>query len=202
MTLVLGITGTIASGKSSAAACFAELGAVTVSADQLAREVVVPGSATLAALVAAFGSAILTPAGELDREAVARLVFADPAARARLNAITHPAIASLSTARLAALRAEGVPLVVYEAPLLFEAGAEQRVDRVLVLTVDPTVQRARLSARDDLTPAEIEGRIAAQWPQWQKVARADFVIDNSGTIEQLRTRVTELHRYLFSASQR
>ena len=112
MTLVLGITGTIASGKSSAAACFAELGAVTVSADQLAREVVVPGSATLAALVAAFGSAILTPAGELDREAVARLVFADPAARTRLNAITHPAIASLSTARLAALRAEGVPLVV------------------------------------------------------------------------------------------
>ena len=202
MTFVLGITGAIASGKSSAAACFAELGAVVVSADQLAREAVAPGTATLTALVAAFGSDILAPDGGLDREKVAHQVFADPAVRAQLNAITHPAIARLSSERLGALRAKGVALVVYEAPLLFEAGAEQRVDSVLVVTVDPSLQRARLCARDGLNQAEIEGRIAAQWPQWQKVARADFVIDNSGSLEQLCTRVKELHRYLLSASQR
>ena len=202
MTLVLGITGAIASGKSSAAAGFVELGAAAVSADQLAREVVAPGSATLAALVAAFGPGILTAEGGLDRETMAHRVFAEPAARERLNAITHPAIARLSVERLGALRANRVPLVVYEAPLLFEAGAERRVDRVLVLTVDPAVQRARLRARDGLSQEEIDGRVAAQWPQWQKVARADFVIDNSGSMEQLRARITELHRYLLSASPR
>ncbi len=201
MTLVLGITGGIASGKSSVAAMFADLGAVVVSADQLAREAVAPGTDTLARLVEAFGPAIIDASGALDREALGRIVFADPAARERLNAITHPAIARLSEARLGELRGQEVPLVIYEAPLLFEAGAEQRVDRILVVTVAPAVQQQRLADRDGLTAEQIAARIAAQWTQAEKVARADYVIDNSGTFEQTRSQVTSLHHFLLSAGQ-
>jgi len=202
MTLVLGLTGGIASGKSSVAAMFAELGAVVVSADQLAREAVAPGSATLQALATAFGPAILGPAGELDRVALGRMVFADPAARERLNAITHPAIARLADARLRELRARNVPLVVYEAALLFEAGAERRVDRVLVVTIDPAIQRARLKDRDQLDATAIESRISSQWPQTDKVVRADFVIDNSGPLEETCRQVAALYDFLLSSEQR
>lgn len=196
MTLVLGLTGGIAAGKSSVAAIFAELGAVLVSADQLAREVVTPGSPTLRALVAAFGPTILSPAGELDREQLGRIIFADAQARARLNTITHPAIARLAEARLLALREQQVPLVVYEAPLLFEAGAEQRVDRVLAVIASPRVQQERLCARDRLEPAAASARISAQWPQAEKVARADYVIDNSGPLAETRRHVIALHQQL------
>lgn len=202
MTLVLGLTGGIASGKSSVAAMFAELGAMVVSADQLAREAVAPGSATLRALVVAFGPEILDSAGKLDREALGRMVFVDPAVRERLNALTHPAIARLAEARLRELRARNVPLVVYEAPLLFEAGAERRVDRVLVLTIEPTVQRARLQDRDQFDAAAVESRISAQWPQADKVARADFVIDNSGTLEETCRQVSALYHFLLPDGQR
>lgn len=201
MTLIVGLTGSIASGKSSVAAMFAELGAVVVSADQLAREAVAPGSSALTELVAAFGPAILTPGGELDRKAIGRLVFADAAARARLNAITHPAIARLAEVRLRELRAGGAPLVIYEAPLLFEAGTGKRVDAVLVVTIEPALQQSRLAGRDQLAPDEVRARIAAQWPQAEKVARADFVIDNSGPLEETRRQVVALYRQLLSRAQ-
>lgn len=198
MTLVLGITGGIAAGKSSVATMFAELGAAVVSADQLAREVVATGSTTWRQLIDAFGPAIVDQAGALDREALARRVFGDPAARARLNAITHPAIARLAEDRLQQLRASAEPLVVYEAPLLFEAGAAGRVDLVLTVTVDPVVQEQRLAAREKWSPAEIQARIEAQWPQAEKVARADFVIDNSGPPAETQRMVAALHGYLLT----
>ena len=198
MTLVLGLTGTIASGKSSVAAMFADLGATVVSADQLAREAVAPGSATLHALVAAFGASIVDAAGTLVREALAQRVFDDPAARAQLNAITHPAIARLAEARLRELRTRHVPLVIYEAPLLFEAGAAQRVDLVLTVMLDPVVLRQRLAGRDHLAPAEMQARIDAQWPQAEKIARADFVIDNSGSLAETRRQVAALYQHLLS----
>jgi len=198
VTLVLGLTGTIASGKSSVAAMFADLGATVVSADQLAREVVAPGSATLQALVDAFGPSIIDAAGALVREALAQRVFDDAEARARLNAITHPAIARLAETRLRELRALKVPLVIYEAPLLFEAGAAQRVDLVLTVTLDPALLRQRLAGRDRLTPAEIQARIDAQCPQAEKVARADFVIDNSGSLAETRRQVAALYQHLHS----
>jgi dephospho-CoA kinase len=198
MTLVLGLTGGIAAGKSSVAAIFAELGAVLVSADQLAREVVAPGSPTLQTLVAAFGPTILTPAGDLDRETLGRLIFADAPARERLNAITHPAIARLAETRLQALREQQVPLVVYEAPLLFEAGAEGRVDRVLVVIATPQLQQERLCARDRLVPAAAIERIGTQWPQAEKVARADYVIDNSGPLAETRRQVIALYQQLLA----
>lgn len=200
MTLVLGLTGGIAAGKSSVAAIFAECGATVVSADQLAREVVAPGTPVLQELAAAFGAAILTAGGELDRDRLGRLVFADPQARLKLNAITHPAIARLAATRLAALRQTQVPLVVYEAPLLFEAGAQGRVDRVLAVIAALQVQCERLCARDHLDPAAARERIAAQWPQAEKVARADYVIDNSGPLEATRRQVLALHQHLLAAA--
>lgn len=198
MTFILGITGGIGAGKSSVVALFAELGVPVVSADQLARQAVAPGTPALAELVVTFGSQILAADGTLDRAILATQVFADPAARARLEAITHPAIAALAVQRLDELRASGVPLAVYEAPLLYEAHAEGRVDLVLTVIADPAVQRLRLAARDSLGAAAIEARIAAQWPQAEKAARADFVIDNSGDLAATRRQVLALYRYLIN----
>ncbi len=194
--MVLGLTGGIASGKSTVAGCFAELGAAVVSADMLAREVVNPGSPVLEELVNVFGQRILTEQGSLDRVALAKQVFADPAARLRLEKITHPAIAHLSECRLAELRRAPLSLIVYEAPLLFEAGAERRVDQVLVVLVEPQVQLERLRLRDGLSEEEAGRRIAAQWSQSDKVKRADFVIDNSGSPQQTRDMITALYKHI------
>jgi dephospho-CoA kinase len=194
--MILGITGNIASGKSRVAARFARLGAVVVSADQLAREAVAPGSDALRALVRRFGDRILREDGDLDREALGRIVFADSAARQELEAITHPAIARLADERLASLRAEKHPLVVYEAPLLFEANAVNRVDRVLLVAVAPEVQLARLMARDGLDEEASRQRIEAQMPQADKVARADYVITNSGDWDACERQVDALFEEL------
>jgi len=196
MTLILGLTGGIAAGKSTVAAIFAELGATVVSADQLSREAVAPGTPTLQSLVAAFGTTILDATGQLAREHLGEIVFADPQARERLNTIVHPAIAALAENRLQALRRQQVPLVVYEAPLLFEAGAEGRVDRILAVIASPQLQQQRLCARDRLDPAAARVRIAAQWPQAEKVVRADYVIDNSGDLTETRSQVRALYQQL------
>lgn len=194
--MILGLTGSIASGKSTVADCFVECGAILVSADQLAREVVNPGSPTLAQLVDVFGMDILTAGGSLDREVMADKVFADPGARRMLESITHPAIAHLAECRLAELQKAPHDLIVYEAPLLFEAGAESRVDEVLVVVVDPAVQLQRLLERDKLHEAAARQRIAAQWPQADKVQKADYVIDNSGPLQETRAMVEALYDYL------
>lgn len=194
--MILGLTGSIASGKSTVADCFVECGAILVSADQLAREVVNPGSPTLAKLVDVFGMEILTAAGSLDRGVMARIVFADPGARRKLESVIHPAIAHLAECRLAELKKAPHDLIVYEAPLLFEAGAESRVDEVLVVLVGPSVQLQRLLGRDRLSEAEARQRIAAQWPQTDKVQKADYVIDNSGPLEKTRAAVEALYDYL------
>ncbi len=194
--MILGLTGSIASGKTAVAEMFVSYGAILVSADQLAREVVNPGSPTLDKLVEAFGLEILTASGTLDRELLGKKVFADPTSRRQLEAITHPAIAHLAECRLADLKKSPHDLIVYEAPLLFEAGAAGRVDRVLVVVVDPAEQLRRLQARDQLTVDEAQQRIAAQWPQADKVQRADFVIDNSGSLEQTRIHVAALYHYV------
>lgn len=190
--MILGITGNIASGKSTVADFFAEAGARILSADQLAREVVRPDGPVLGQLVQRFGDKILLADGGLDRAALAELVFADPDARRELNAITHPAIARLAEQRLQELDRSGADLIVYEAPLLFEAGAEGRVDRVLVVTVAPEVQLRRLMQRDALDESAARQRVAAQMPQAEKVRRADFVIDNSGSREACRRQVRKL----------
>ncbi len=194
--MILGITGGIASGKSFVADSFVACGATLVSADLLAREVVNPGSPALGKLVEAFGLEILTAGGSLNREVLAQKIFADPAARQILESITHPAIAHLAECRLTELKNAPHDLIVYEAPLLFEAGGEGRVDQILVVVVDPSLQMERLVKRDQLSEEEALLRIAAQWPQGDKVQKSDFVIDNSGSLEQTRHAVSALYSYL------
>lgn len=190
--MILGVTGGIASGKSSVTAMFRRLGALVVSADELAREIVAPGSPVLEQLVARFGEDILTADGSLDRAVLGARIFADEASRRVLNDITHPAIARLAEERLRQLRQADAPLVIYEAPLLFEAGAERRVDKVLVVRIRPDLQLARLMARDGLAEADARRRVAAQLSQEEKLARADYVIDNSGTSRETEAQVRAL----------
>lgn len=199
--MILGVTGNIASGKSSVCRQLARRGALVVDADQLAREVVAPGGPVLEQLVAAFGEDILKADGSLDRHCLGDLVFSDPSARDRLNAIIHPAIAALSVTRLQELRA-AAPLIVYEAPLLFEVGAETRVDKVLVVTIDPEVQLARLMERDRLDQQSAQQRIDAQMAQEQKIAHADYVIDNSASQEETMAQVERLWPVLLTGANR
>lgn len=194
--MILGITGGIASGKTTVSLFFAALGASLVSADQLAREVVRPGGAPLQQLVALFGPGILQRDGTLDRVVLGQRIFADAAARAAVNRITHPAIAASAERALREKVQAGAWLVVYEAPLLFEAGAEQRVDAVLVVTVEEGVQIRRLMERDGISVVAAQERIAAQMPQAEKMARADFVIDNSGAVEETEKAVRALFERL------
>lgn len=195
-SLILGVTGGIASGKSLVTATFRSLGAVVVSADELAREAVRPGSETLRRLVGQFGRQILQADGALDRKALAERIFTDAGAREALNRITHPAIAALAEKRLQELAQQAGRLVVYEAPLLFEAGAEKRVDAVLVVRIDEPLQVERLMRRDGLTEEQARARIAAQMPQAEKMARADYVIDNSGSPEATSEQVRRIFRKL------
>lgn len=195
--LVLGVTGGIACGKSLVTSQLIACGAVAIDADQLAREVVSPGTPGLRRLVERFGAEILSPEGGLDRVAMADRIFADATARADLNRMLHPAIAELAVSRLATLRAEGkAPLIVYEAALLFEVGAETRVDKVVVVSLPETLQVQRLMLRDGLDAAAARARIAAQMPLAEKVARGDFVIDNSGSVAATGRQVATLFTQL------
>jgi dephospho-CoA kinase len=196
--MILGITGNIASGKSTVAKFFVEAGAQFLSADQLAREVVQPGSPVLQQVVGCFGTRVLQVDGQLDRAQLADIIFTDPVARQDLNAILHPAIAELSALRLQQLNGNGNSLVVYESPLLFEAGAEGRVDRVLVVTVAPEVQLQRLMGRDGIDEGAARSKMAAQMPQNEKVRRADYTLDNSGSLEDCRKQVMDLANLLDS----
>jgi dephospho-CoA kinase len=190
--MVLGLTGGIASGKSTIADIFRQFGAVVVSADALAREVVRPGSAVLSAIAAHFGRGVLDETGNLNRKAMADLIFKDSDARFVLNRMTHPAIAKLASRKFDELKRSGIRLIVYDAPLLFEAKAEKQVDKVLVVTLDREQQLRRLQKRDGISLEQAGERLAAQMPLSEKVARADYLIDNSGSLEEARRQVREL----------
>ncbi len=189
---IIGLTGGIASGKTTVARMLAELGAVIVDADQISREAVMPGSAALAALVEEFGSDILLPDGTLDRAQVARTVFCDPAARKRLEAILHPAIRQLADQKLTELRKVGTEVVLYVAPLLIEAGAVSRVDEIWVVHVDQATQISRLMARDGITEQEALQRIAAQMPMEEKRKYGKVVIENGRGIDQTAKQVQQI----------
>jgi dephospho-CoA kinase len=194
--LVVGLTGNIASGKSTVAARLAELGATVIEADLLAREAVRPGTPALAAIRDRWGEAVLAPDGSLDRAALRRIVFADPAARRALEAIVHPAVHRLRETHMAAARDRGAHLVVCDIPLLFEVGLEGTVDRIVLVDAAPATRRQRLIRDRGLPAAEAEAMIAAQAPSESKRARADLVIDNDGTREQLLARTDEVFREL------
>lgn len=187
--IVIGLTGGIASGKSAVAALLRERGAAVVDADELARRVVAPGQPALAELVARFGDEILQPDGALDRKKLGALVFSDAGARADLGRITHPRIAQASQAEIAAAAASGAAIVFYEAALLVENGLHRNLDAVVVVAVPIEVQRARLIARDGLSPEAAEARIAAQLPLSEKLEAATWVIDNRNDPTALRGEV-------------
>jgi dephospho-CoA kinase len=188
---VLGLTGGIGSGKSTAGRLIAELGVPVLDADQLAREVVEPGRPALAEVAAAWPQAI-GPDGRVDRKRLADIIFADAAQRVRLEAITHPRIQALADERLADLAAKGHALAVYEASLLVESGRYKDFDGLVVVTAAPETQLERILARGDLTEAEAQARIDAQLPLLAKVRVATHLIDNDGELEATKEQVERL----------
>ncbi len=186
---VIGLTGNIACGKTLVLRELAALGAETIDADEVARTLVRPGSLVLAKIVEAFGPSILLPDGSLDRRALGAIVFRDPRALRRLEEITHPVIVAEIRRRLAATER---PVVVIDAIKLFESSLARDCDEVWVVTCRPEQQLTRLMSRNGLSEEEALVRIRAQPPQEEKIARADRVIDNSGTIDETRRQVREL----------
>ncbi len=193
----VGLTGGVGSGKSTVSSMLEELGAVIIDGDKLAREVVERGSPGLAAVVAEFGPELLTAEGDLDRPAMGRLVFSDPDARRRLEGITHPLIFERYAQVEASAPADA--LVVHDIPLLAESGRADDFDAVIVIDVPDAIRIARMLRDRGWTREEAESRIAAQASREDRLAIATHVIDNSGSLEKLRARVSEIHRELSSS---
>ena len=177
----IALTGGIATGKSHVLAQFARAGVPTLDTDDLAHAAVAKGTPGLSEVVARFGPAVLTPDGDLNRRAVATVVFSDAQARRDLEAIVLPRVRGASAGWLANMEAQQQPLVVVAIPLLFEVGREKDFDAVIVTTCSTEAQRDRLMARSSITAEEAQQRIDAQLPQAYKVSRADFVVDTNGT---------------------
>lgn len=195
---VVGLTGGIASGKSTVARAFVEHGIPVIDADQLAREVVAPGSEGLLKIVDAFGKDILLPDDTLDRKALGARVFADPSLRFKLNAITHPLVAQLSAARIAELQNQALPYLIYEAPLLVENGLHRSMAALVVVALDSAQQIQRMMQRDTLSEADALSRIHAQAPLEKKLEVADFVIDNGRSLATLKPQVDAVHNQLLA----
>ncbi|MBV9723908.1 MAG: dephospho-CoA kinase [Gammaproteobacteria bacterium] len=195
----VGLTGGIASGKSTAAKFFGALGVPILDSDQIARDVVEPGQPPLERLVERFGRRILTADGHLDRPALRDIVFSDPKARADLEALTHPAIGAAMEARSAAA---GGPYQILVIPLLVEKNLASHVDRVLVVDCDEELQMRRLRDRDGSTPAQVQAILKAQAPRAARLKAADDVIRNDADMSAVRDQVAALHtRYLELASR-
>jgi dephospho-CoA kinase len=194
---ILGLTGGIGMGKSTSAGLFQAQGVPVVDTDGLARQLVEPGQPALAEVQAAFGAQAIGPDGRLRREEVARLVFADPAARQRLEAILHPPIRQLWRAQAKAWEAEGRKLAVVVIPLLFETKAEAELDATICVACSAATQQERLRARG-WTPEHIQQRLQAQLPTEQKIARADYLI---WTEAGLDVHTAQIQRILCQLSQ-
>ena len=189
--LRIGLTGGIASGKSAVARVFASLGIPVIDTDELSREVVEPGMPGLERVVEAFGSGVLDAHGRLDRKRLRGIVFGDPAARRRLEAILHPLIREAMQARAAAA---GGPYQVLVIPLLVEGGFRSRIDRVLVVDCPEELQIGRLTERDRASAAEARAILAAQASRAQRLTAADDIILNDGDLSGLERKVRELDR--------
>jgi dephospho-CoA kinase len=192
---IIGLTGGIGSGKTAAADCFAALGAAIVDTDAIAHELTAPGGGAMAAIEAEFGKAVVAADGRLDRALMRRLAFDDPGVRQRLEAILHPLIRAQAEVRCDGALAAGAPYVVLVVPLLIESGDyRHRVDRVVVVDCDDETRMARVMARSGLARAEVERIMGAQAGREARLAAADDVIDNGGSLAELAGQVAELHR--------
>lgn len=198
---LVGLTGGIASGKSLVSNSFEQLGVPIIDADLLAREVVEPGSQGLQALVAHFGPDITTRQGELNRASLRHIVFANPEEREFLDKTLHPLIRQLSDRRVAQLAGDKHRYAIYSIPLLLETGQQSRFDRIVVVDVPESVQLARLLARDGSSESEAKAILASQASREDRLAIADDVIDNTGSIEDTRRQVAALHARYLSAEQ-
>jgi dephospho-CoA kinase len=199
--LLVGLTGGIATGKSTVSDILRGLGCVIIDADRLAREVVESGRPALAAIVQEFGPQVLQADGTLDRKRLAGIAFADPERRRRLEAITHPAIRDAFAARLTELEAQGFAgLVFWDAAVLIESGGHKAMDRLVVVIADAATQHARAVARDG-DRADVERRIANQMSLSDKAKLADYVIDNSGDRAATEARTREVQRALLTDLQ-
>lgn len=190
----VGLTGGIASGKSTVSAILAELGAVVIDADVLAREVVERGTPGLAAVVEAFGTELLTPAGDLDRPAMGRLVFNDADKRRLLESIVHPLVFERYAELEAAAGATDV--VIHDIPLLAESGRASEFDEVVVVDAPEELQVERMLRDRGWTRADARSRIASQASRADRLAFATYVVDNTGTLDALRAQVEEIYRQL------
>ena len=198
MTRIIGLTGGIASGKSTVINLLRQAGMPIVDADQITRQVQRPGSTALDKLAAAFGNQIIQPDGNLDRAQLGKRVFADAAARQELNQIMQPLIRDAIWQAVDTLKKQNIPNVILDLPLLYEQHYDEDCDLVVVVTVSPETELHRLMARNHYSAAEARARIAAQMPLSEKVARADVVIDNDASLEQTRRQVAQLVEHLQS----
>ncbi|TDL57294.1 dephospho-CoA kinase [Paenibacillus dendritiformis] len=188
----IGLTGGIASGKSTVSRLLVERGALLVDADRIAREIVLPGSPALDQIADRFGADMLLPDGSLDRKRLGNVVFSDAAARKALEEITHPAIRQEMITQMRRLEEEHPQsLVVVDVPLLYESGLTDRFEEIVVVYVPQAIQLERLMRRDGLTEAEASERLLSQWDIEMKRERADYVIDNSNGIEETRQQVEQ-----------
>ena len=200
--LLVGLTGNIASGKSAVAEIFAARGATLIDADVLARQAVAPGTPAFDAIVRHWGKAVVVADGTLDRAALRRIVFANPAERDALNAIVHPRVETLRTALLSAARDRGDGIVVCDIPLLYEKDMSARFDRVVLVDAPRALRLQRLVKERKLSRPEAEAMISAQMSADAKRARADVIIDNVGTRAQLEKRVADVWRVLVRDADR
>jgi dephospho-CoA kinase len=189
--LLVGLTGGIGSGKSTVARLLEKRGAVVFDADLLAREAVEPGTPGHAAVIDRFGADVLAPGGELDREALASIVFADPAARRDLEQIVHPEVRRLFAEGTEAYR-DTDRVVVFSAPLLVETGMHTAFEVLVVVSATVATQIERLMRQRGMSDASIRARIDAQAPLEDKAAAADFIVDNEGTLDELESQVERL----------
>lgn len=191
--ILVGLTGGLATGKSSVARLFQDSGAYVIDADELARQVVQPGKPAWRDIVRAFGAQIVNPDRTLNRAALAEVIFRNEAKRRRLNAIVHPRVAR-AQARLTAAIAKKDPkaIILYDVPLLFEASVDKRMDKIIVVTADRATQIRRLMTRNGFTRAEALRRLRAQMPLREKIARADEVIDGTWSFAQTKGEVERI----------
>ncbi len=193
----VGLTGGIASGKSTVSGMFRDLGVPVIDADMIAREVVAPGSRALEAIVDAFGEEVLTEEKSLNRARLGEIVFSDPAKKKVLEGILHPEIIAEQDRRLKGLEREGrTPVAIVDAAVMIESGSWKRFDSLVVVDCDESQQIGRLRLRNGMNEEEAVRRVNAQMPLSEKVKYADHVIDNRGSIDDTRKQVEELMKLL------
>jgi dephospho-CoA kinase len=198
--LEVGLTGGIASGKSTVGRFFMDFGVAVIDADVLAREVVAKGTPGLAAVIAEFGSEYLMDDGTLDRKKLGQLVFSEVRALPKLNAIVHPLVAVLAAERMRAAQDTPTPYVIYEAAILVETGIYKTFDALIVVAAEPELQLRRVMKRNNLSESEARDRLMVQYPLERKLAVADYVIHNDNDRNALLERTREVHEKLLALS--